>query len=82
MGSEMCIRDSSVSYAVAAAVSGFIPFLTVILGEATGYAWWHPGVVLAILSIATLVSAVVAARMRHVPEVGEPEPAEAVPAAA
>ncbi|MFC5790751.1 MFS transporter [Agromyces tardus] len=68
----------SVAYAVAAAVSGFIPFVTVILGEATGYVWWHPGVVLAFLSIATLVSAVAAARMRHAPEVGEPEQADVV----
>ena len=38
-----------------------------------GYAWWHPGIVLAILSLATLVASVAAARMRPVPEVGDPE---------
>jgi MFS family permease len=72
----------SVAYAVAAAVSGFIPFVTTLLGEATGYVWWHPGVVLAILSLATLVSAYAAARMRHAPEVGDLDDAEPVAAPA
>ena len=40
----------SISYAIAATVSGFVPVVTLALGEATGFAWWHPGVVLAILS--------------------------------
>ena len=57
----------SVAYAVAAAVSGFIPLVTTLLGESTGYVWWHPGVVLALLSAITLVSAWAAARMRHAP---------------
>jgi hypothetical protein len=72
----------SVAYAVAAAVSGFIPFVTVILGEATDYVWWHPGVVLALLSAITLVSAWAAGRMRHAPEVGELDDAQPEPATA
>jgi len=69
----------SVSYAIAATVGGFVPLATVAIGEATGYAWWHPGIVLAILSVATLVGAWAAARMPRVPEVGDPD---AQPAAA
>jgi MFS family permease len=63
----------SVSYAIAATVSGFVPLVTLALGEASGYAWWHPGVVLALLSVATLVSAWAASRMPRVPEVGDPD---------
>ncbi len=47
----------SLAYAVAATLSGFIPLLTLAFGQATGYAWWHPGVVLAVLSAVTLASA-------------------------
>ncbi|WP_430646427.1 MFS transporter [Agromyces sp. GXS1127] len=70
----------SVAYAVAAAVSGFIPLVTTLLGESTAYVWWHPGVVLALLSAITLVSAWAAGRVRHAPisEDGrEVEPANA-----
>jgi membrane protein implicated in regulation of membrane protease activity len=70
----------SVAYAVAAAVSGFIPFVTALIGAASGEAWWHPGVVLALLSLVTLVSAYAAARMRHAPEVGDLDEAERVAA--
>lgn len=52
----------SIAYAVAAALSGAIPFLTQSLGLATDFAWWHPGIVLAFISVATLVSAIVASR--------------------
>ncbi|MET0975170.1 MAG: MFS transporter [Leifsonia sp.] len=55
----------SVSYGIAAAVSGFIPFITLAIGQATDYAWWHPGIVLAALSAITLVAAVAAGRMRQ-----------------
>ena len=72
----------SVSYAVAATVGGFVPLVTLSLGEASGYAWWHPGIVLAILSIATLVAAFAASRMRAVPEVGDPEQLETQAASA
>ena len=55
----------SVAYALAAVLSGFIPYLTGELGTLTGGAWWHPGIVLAALSALTLVGAVAAQRMRH-----------------
>ena len=55
----------SVAYALAAVLSGFIPYLTAELGVLTGGAWWHPGIVLAALSALTLVGAVMAQRMRH-----------------
>ncbi|MBU4464969.1 MAG: MFS transporter [Actinobacteria bacterium] len=60
----------SISYAIAATVSGFIPLVTTALGTATGFAWWHPGVILAVLSAVTLVAAWAAARRPVVPEVG------------
>jgi MFS family permease len=60
----------SVAYAIAATISGFVPLVTVALGDATDFAWWHPGVVLAILSAVTLVSAWAASRRRPEPEEG------------
>ena len=53
----------SVAYSIAALISGFVPSLTLSLGAATGNAWWHPGVVLAVMSAITLVGAIAAARM-------------------
>ncbi|WP_322408941.1 MFS transporter [Microbacterium invictum] len=50
----------SFSYALAATISGFVPYLTLSLGQTTAFAWWHPGVVLAVMSAVTLVSAVTA----------------------
>ncbi|WP_238592039.1 MFS transporter [Leifsonia sp. ALI-44-B] len=47
----------SIAYSIAAVVSGFVPALTLAFGQATGQAWWHPGVVLAVMSAITLVSA-------------------------
>ncbi|MDJ0335501.1 MFS transporter [Salinibacterium sp. G-O1] len=52
----------SIAYAVAAALSGIIPFATQGLSIATDGAWWHPGVVLAIISAITLVCASIASR--------------------
>lgn len=52
----------SFSYAVAAIISGFIPAMTLLLGESTNYAWWHPAAVLAALSVITAVSAAFAVR--------------------
>lgn len=60
----------SVSYAIAATVSGFVPIVTLALGGATNFAWWHPGVILAILSAITLVSSWAAARRPVEPESG------------
>ena len=66
----------SLSYAIAATVSGFVPALTLALGEATAYAWWHPGIVLAIMSAITLLAAWVAARMPTAAHVAAPEPVQ------
>ncbi len=63
----------SVSYAIAATVGGFVPLVTYALGEASAFAWWHPGVILALLSVVTLVSAWTASRIPPVPEVGDPD---------
>lgn len=52
------------SYALAAVVAGFVPALTGALGAATGNAWWHPAIVLASMSIITLVASLVAIRIR------------------
>ncbi|WP_413320450.1 MFS transporter [Agrococcus sp. 1P02AA] len=60
----------SVAYALAAVLSGFIPYLTGALGTATGGAWWHPGIVLAALSALTLIGAVMAMRMRRLGDEG------------
>lgn len=56
----------SVAYSVAALLTSFVPALTLLFGQATGNAWWHPGVVLALMSIITLVSAWFASRRRPI----------------
>lgn len=56
----------TVAYSIAAILTGFVPALTLALGEETGNAWWHPGVVLAALSILT-AGAAWAARTRLTP---------------
>ncbi len=55
----------AIAYAIAAALSGAIPFITQGLSIATDAAWWHPGVVLAAISLITLASALVAARWKR-----------------
>jgi MFS family permease len=68
----------SFAYALAATISGFVPYLTFELGVATDFAWWHPGVILAIMSAVTLVAAWFATRRTVEPELaGEPETATA-----
>ena len=52
----------SIAYAIAAALSGIVPFATQSLAIATDAAWWHPGVVLAVLSVITLAASIVASR--------------------
>jgi len=54
----------SFAYALSAAVAGFVPGLTGLLGAATGNAWWHPGIVLATMALITLVTSLIAIRMR------------------
>jgi hypothetical protein len=34
-----------------------VPAITLAFGEATGYPWWHPAIVLAVMSAITAVSA-------------------------
>lgn len=58
----------SFAYALGATISGFVPYLTLELGVATDFAWWHPGIVLAILSGITLSAASAAARRTAEPE--------------
>jgi MFS family permease len=53
-----------IAYSIAAVISGFVPALTLTIGEATGNVWWHPGIVLAALSLITLIAALIAGRMR------------------
>ncbi|NYF17092.1 MFS family permease [Microbacterium sp. AK009] len=53
----------SFAYALAATISGFVPSLTFELGRVTANAWWHPGVILAVMSGVTLVAAVAAGAM-------------------
>jgi MFS family permease len=52
----------SFAYAVAAIISGFVPAITLSFGEATGYPWWHPAIVLAVMSVITALSAFFARR--------------------
>lgn len=69
----------SVAYAIAATVSGFVPLVTVALGGATDFAWWHPGIVLGLMSAITLVASWAASRRAPEPEIeGEPETATAL----
>lgn len=56
----------SVSYAISATVSGFVPLITVGLGNATDYAWWHPGIILGIMSAITAIAAWAAGRLGRV----------------
>lgn len=53
-----------IAYSIAAVIAGFVPAITLTIGEATANAWWHPGLVLAALSLITLVAALAAGRMR------------------
>ncbi|MHA7276925.1 hypothetical protein ACX80O_10440 [Arthrobacter sp. Hz1] len=55
----------SFAYSLAAIVAGFTPSITQILGTATDGAWWHPGIVLALMSCVTLGGALAAVRLRH-----------------
>lgn len=61
------------AYSFAAVVAGFVPAITLALGEQTGNVWWHPGIVLAILSLVTLLGALLAGRMRVVDPAEESE---------
>jgi MFS family permease len=55
----------SIAYSIAAVISGLVPLATAGLAAATDSAWWHPGIVLAILSVITLAAAIIAARWKR-----------------
>lgn len=54
----------ALAYNIGASVAATLPFLLVLMREATNNAWWHPGVVLGLLSLVTLLAALQAGRMR------------------
>ena len=54
----------SFAYSIAAIVAGFAPSITLRFGIATDGAWWHPGVVLAVMSLVTVSGALGAVRLR------------------
>ncbi len=54
----------SIAYSIAAVLSGFVPALTTLVAEASDGAWWHPGIVLAMMSAITLVASIAASRVR------------------
>ena len=64
--SEVRYSGLSVAYSIAALLTSFVPALTLIYGQATGNAWWHPGIVLAVMSAITLVAALFAARRKPI----------------
>lgn len=71
--SEVRYSGLSVAYSLAALLTAFVPSLTLLLGQATGEAWWHPGIVLVIMSAITLVSALLASRRRPIIDEVDPE---------
>jgi hypothetical protein len=70
--SEVRYSGLSVAYSLAALLTAFVPAVTLVLGKATGNVWWHPGIVLALMSIITLVSALAAARRKPIIDQIEP----------
>jgi MFS family permease len=54
----------SFAYSIAAIIAGFGPSITQRFGIATDGAWWHPGVVLAAMSLVTVAGALGAVRLR------------------
>ncbi|WP_422390606.1 MFS transporter [Arthrobacter sp. N1] len=63
----------SFAYSIAAIVAGFAPSITQRFGIATDGAWWHPGVVLAAMSLVTVAGAIGAVRLRA--RLADPVPA-------
>jgi MFS family permease len=59
--SDVRYSGLSVAYSIAALLTSFVPALTLVFGQATGNAWWHPGIVLVLMSAITLVAALFAA---------------------
>ncbi|MET4059830.1 MFS family permease [Arthrobacter sp. UYP6] len=53
----------SLAYSFAGILAGFTPAITSAFAQATDSAWWHPGVVLALMSVVTIAGATAAGRM-------------------
>ncbi|WP_246168397.1 MFS transporter [Arthrobacter luteolus] len=53
----------SLAYSFAGIAAGFTPAVTQLFSNATGAAWWHPGAVLALMSLITIGGALAAGRM-------------------
>ncbi len=64
----------SFAYSIAAIIAGFAPSITQQFGIVTDGAWWHPGVVLAVMSLITVAGALAAVRLRA--RLSEPESAD------
>jgi len=52
----------SLAYSFAGIAAGFTPAVTQLFSDATSAAWWHPGAVLALMSLVTIAGALAAAR--------------------
>ncbi len=52
----------SLAYSFAGIAAGFTPAVTQLVSDATSAAWWHPGAVLALMSLITIAGALAAAR--------------------
>ncbi|MFT4147470.1 MAG: MFS transporter [Micrococcaceae bacterium] len=58
----------SIAYAIAAVITGFIPAITAWFGEVTSNAWWHPAVVLMLMSFIGIVGCLAAQKSTPVSE--------------
>ena len=67
---ETAFTALSFAYSIAAIIAGFAPSITQRFGIATEGAWWHPGVVLAVMSLVTAAGAIGAVHLRRTQQVG------------
>ena len=70
----------SLAYSIAGILSGFTPSITQVFSEGTDGAWWHPGVVLALMSLITIAGALAAQHMTRRNTAAVPQPAGSAPA--
>ena len=68
----------SLAYSFAGIAAGFTPAVTQLFSDATSAAWWHPGAVLALMSLITIAGALAASR--RIRAQSQTESAEAVAA--
>lgn len=68
----------SLAYSFAGIAAGFTPAVTQLFSDATSAAWWHPGAVLALMSLITIAGALAASR--KIRAQSQTESAEAVAA--